>query len=119
MFRIVRTTKIVDNTNQLELYIPDTELKHGDIIRVCFAQTPPDGVDPAAHVTIFNDGKGFSVFHTRSCKASGALTYLDVAHLAHTPCGRIKGRQFIDVVYSDDKFTCFMYVGPCGAFHNT
>ncbi len=108
--KTVLTTAIEASSDILTLTIPDMELRHGQHIRVCFAQNPPVVTNPIK-VVISVGGNKFDVIHDRMVGAFCAVSYLYSDQLQNC-CGKIKARQYIDIVYSADTET-FNYVGPC------
>ncbi len=109
--KIVKTTAIEASTDILTLTIPDMQLRHGQHIRVCFAQTPPVISTAPTKVAISVNGDKFAVVQDRMNCAFGALSNLYSDQL-QSCCGQIKARQYIDLVFSSDT-EVFSYVGPC------
>lgn len=111
--RVVKTISIDDLSDIIELVIPDMELRHGQFIRIVFAQTPPVVTTPApAKVDVFVNGVKIPVVQSRMNGAYGALSFLYTDQLARNCDNTIRARQFIDVIYSADTVS-FNYVGPC------
>ncbi len=110
-FKTVRTTAIEAGNDTLTLTIPDMELRHGQHIRVCFAQTPPVISTAPAKVNVSVNAENIPVTQTRMEGACGALSLLYSDQL-QSCCGHIKARQYLDLVFSADTKT-FNYCGPC------
>ena len=108
----VVTESVEYNCGALQLTIPDTVLYHGDCVRICIAQKPtgtPTGKDSVS----VKDGRGtFTIIHNRDCNAPCIPSKLYASQLQHTPCGQIRVRQYIDVIYSANLMN-MAYVAPC------
>ena len=115
--KIVKTKSIQCELGDLRLEIPDMEIKHGDRIRICFVQTPKtvDGYNMPVQVKV--NGSGYDILHNRTQCGCGVPTKLYQSQLQNTPCGKVKARQYIDVVYSGSLYK-FAYVGPCRCLPN-
>lgn len=107
----VKTTDIAIVGDSIALAIPDMELRHGQHIRICFAQIPPVIPTVPLTVAVVVNGDGVFVFQNRMSCAFGALSHLYSDQL-QSCCGKIKARQYIDLIYSSDTES-FMYCGPC------
>ncbi len=109
--KIVKTTAIEASSDILTLTIPDMELRHGQHIRICFAQVPPVISTTPVKVAISVNGDKFNVLQSRMNGAYGAVSFLYNDQLQQC-CGKIKARQYIDLVFSSDTES-FNYWGPC------
>lgn len=109
--KTVKTTNIEISGDSLMLTIPDMELRHGQHVRICFAQIPPVIPKVPLTVIVYVNSAGTFVAQTRMDGAYGALSHLYTDQL-QSCCGKIKARQYIDLVYGADTES-FMYVGPC------
>lgn len=109
--KIVRTTDISVSGDSLVLTIPDMELRHGQHIRICFAQNPPVISKVPLTLIVEVNGTGVFVLQNRMNCAYGALSHLYSDQL-QSCCGKIKARQYIDLIYGSDTES-FMYAGPC------
>lgn len=109
--KTVKTTEIAIVGDSLVLTIPDMELRHGQCVRICFAQTPPVIEKVPLTVVVKVDGTELFVAQNRMDGAYGALSHLYSGQLQNC-CGKIKARQYIDLIYGSDTES-FMYVGPC------
>lgn len=110
--KVVKTTAIEASTDILTLTIPDMELRHGQHLRICFAQTPPMISTAPAKVDVSVNGEKLPVAQTRMDGAYGAISNLYSDQLQTCCNGEIKARQYLDLVFSSDTKT-FNYVGPC------
>ncbi len=109
--KTVRTTSIESSVDILTLTIPDMELRHGQHIRVCFAQNPPDNITIPIKVVVSVNGEKINVLQNRMQDAYGALSFLYSDQL-QSCYGKIKARQYIDLIYGADTVS-FMYCAPC------
>lgn len=109
--KTVKTTAIAISGDSLALTIPDMELRHGQHIRICFAQIPPVIPTVPLTVAVIVNGDGVFVFQNRMDSACGSLSHLYSDQL-QSCCGKIKARQYIDLIYGSDTES-FMYAGPC------
>ena len=110
-FKTVLTNDIRPNGEYLSLIIPDMELRHGQHIRICFAQTPPAPEKEPMKMSVIVSSENVPIVQSRMDGACGALSFLYTDQL-QSCCGKIKARQYVDLVYSSDTLT-FNYVGPC------
>lgn len=109
---IVKTTAIETAGTTLELVIPNMQLRHGQHIRICFAQTPPIISSPPYKVEVAVNGDKITIVQDRMIGGNGAISFLYSDQLLRDCAGNIKSRQFIDLIYAADTET-FIYVGPC------
>lgn len=107
----VKTTAIEASTDILTLTIPNMQLRHGQHIRLCFAQTPPEISTAPAKVDISVNGEKIPAVQTRMDGAFGAVSFLYSDQL-QSCCGQIKARQYLDLIFSADTKS-FNYCGPC------
>lgn len=110
-FKTVLTTDIAPNGEYLSLTIPDMELRHGQHIRICFAQIPPVSGEEPLKMSVITNAQNFPIIQTRMDGACGAVSFLYSDQLQSCN-GKIKARQYVDLVYSADTLA-FGYVGPC------